>query len=486
MELNGGLPQDYDGIDPVFREDYNSLGGADVLGPAISPAFEKNGVLYQYTAAALLVRDPNAPNGRVFHLANLGSDMGITEPKILKPDNPDGRFVDGHVIHSAFLPMYDRLDGSRNVGSPITEMHFNQNKQRYEQYFENLGMYWLESEGPENVRLLNYGVWKCNASCRALPDLESARVVLPFHTAEVFKDAVARLGADFTGFAITDAYQTPDGWYTEQVFENLVLISDPDTPSHVFVRPIIADLGFKADPLTEPSGKKGDEFYPVQDGLGYNVPQQFVEYIARHGGRDASGPPITELFQYKNNIDRQCFTNVCLEMLHQSSGAISIRPAQLGFRYIMLPVRPLRLQGDKAASQPTQSVSDNAAPEDLPPPTPEATVASFSKSQARELIMRVWESYALLAPNQNQEIGVSLQENDSPMSNVEPYLLITFPDGQERTYYMFPTGDDGVTKMLLDPIDLPNGSMIYYQVCLLDLSYEKYCVKESFLMWQNP
>jgi hypothetical protein len=485
IEFNGVLPQDYNGIDPVFREDFNMLGGEEVLGPAISPVFEKNGIFYQYTAAALMVRDPNATNGRVFKLADLGSGMGITQPKIPKPENPDGRFEDGHVINSAFLPLYERLEGKRYVGSPISEIYFDPDTQRHEQYFENLGMYWLEGEGPEHVHLLNYGVWECNASCRSRKDLSSGRVELPPQTVEVFKEAVARLGADFTGFAITEAYQTPDG-YTEQVFENLVLVADPETPSHVFVRPIVKSLGYKADPLTQNSGKKGDEFYPVTDGLGYNIPQQFVKYIARHGGMDASGPPITELLRTNNNLECQCFTNVCLEMLPQSSGAISVHPAQLGIEYILQTVHPVRLQGDKAASQPTQSVPENPTPPNQPPPAPEATVASFSNSQSRELSMRVWESYSLLAPNQNQEIGVSLLENNTPMPNVEPYLLLTFPEGQERTYYMFPTGEDGVTKMLLDPIDLPNGTRIDYQVCIIDLTYEKYCVKDSFMVWQNP
>lgn len=485
MVINQPLSQDYDGVDPLFREDYNELGGKDVLGPAISPMFIKNDVRYQYTAAALLVRDPSAPQNRVFHLAALGLDMGITEPPIPEPDESEGRYVEGHVIHSAFLPLYDRLQGQRYVGRPLTEMHYNPDAQRYEQYFENLGMYWLESEGPEHVRLLNYGAWKCDASCRALNELESALVVLPYHTAKVFRDAVARLGADYTGFAITGAQETPDG-YTEQVFENVVLVSDPENPSRVFVRPMVESLGIKADPLTVPSGKVDDVFYPLQDGLGHNVPQRFVDYIAQHGGMDASGPPITELFRVDDKIERQCFTNLCLELQRQGSGAILVRPAQLGFTYKMLPVRPLQLEDKQQADASPQSAPQSAAVESQPVPSPEATVASFSKSQARELTMRVWESYAMLAQNQNQEIGVSLLENNTPMQNIEPYLVLTFPDGQEKTYYMFPTGEDGVSMMVLDPIDLPNGSLVLYQICMLDFTYEKYCVKDSFLMWQNP
>ena len=76
---------------------------------------------------------------------------------------------------------------------------------------------------------------------------DSALVVLPYHTDEVFREAVGRLGADFTGFAIKEAYQTPDG-YTEQVFENVVLVSDPENPNRVFVRPIVESPGVQSRP----------------------------------------------------------------------------------------------------------------------------------------------------------------------------------------------------------------------------------------------
>jgi hypothetical protein len=364
-------------------------------------------------------------------------------------------------------------------------MHYNPDAQRYEQYFENLGMYWLESEGPEQVRLLSYGAWKCDASCRTLNDLGSGLVVLPYRTDEIFRDAVARLGADFTGFAITDARETPDG-YTEQVFENLVLVSDPEHSNRVFLRQMIENLGIKADPLTVPSGADDEVFYPLKDGLGHNVPRAFVEYIAKHGGTDASGSPITEFFWVNDSIGRQCFANLCLELHRQEPGESQVRPAQLGFTYRMLAISPLRSEREEQATQAQQSTPDSLAVEGMPVPSPEATVANFSKSQARELTMRVWESYAMLAQGQNQEIGVSLLENDSPMQNIEPILVLTFPDGQEKTYYMFPTGEDGVSRMLLDPIEMPNGTLILYQVCMLDFTYEKYCVKDSFLIWQNP
>ena len=72
--------------------------------------------------------------------------------------------MDGHVINILlFCRCMIAWKAQRYVGKPPTELHYNPETQRYEQYFENLGMYWLESEGPEHVRLLNYGAWKCDA-----------------------------------------------------------------------------------------------------------------------------------------------------------------------------------------------------------------------------------------------------------------------------------------------------------------------------------
>ncbi len=194
-----------------------------------------------------------------------------------------------------------------------------------------------------------------------------------------------------------EAYKTPDG-YTEQVFENVVLVSDPENPSHVFLRPIVEALGYKADPLTVPSGKEGYEFYAVKDGLGYNIPKVFADYLARHGGMDASGPPITEIYRDNHLLERQCFTNLCLELLQKSSGGPLVRPAQLGYLYRMLSLSPVKPKQENAA--PPSPESEVGGAESQPSANPEATEASFSGITGRELTMRVWESYAMLAPDQ--------------------------------------------------------------------------------------
>lgn len=100
--------------------------------------------------------------------------------------------------------------------------------------------------------------------------------------------------------------------------------------------------------------------------------------------------------------------------------------------------------------------------------------------------MQVWESYPMVSSDQSQEIGVSIFLDNLPLKNVEPDLIVTLPDGREKTYYLYPTGVDGQARMILEPINAANGTLIPYQICVYNLNQEKFCVRDSFLIWQNP
>lgn len=474
-------------VDPAFREFYSLLGGRDVLGPAISPMFPFNNVKYQYTQSVLLVFDPASGYDQRYRLAALGLDMGIIEPAIPRPEDKQVPYIDGHIIDDLFLPLYKRLGGLRMVGRPLTEVHYNPTKGRYEQYFENLGMYWIEGDPVEEIYLLAYGVWKCDASCRHRSP-ENARIVLPSLTDEVFHETVTRLGADFTGFALTKAYQTPDG-FLEQVYENNVLVQDPSQPGRIFLRAITEILGIKPEPLQPPIQQGGYEFHSIQGKLGYNIPQSLWEYLAKHGGIEASGPPIGEYFQWKTGVWRQCFSNICLEEHMGPDGSTRIRPSPLGYTYRLLPVLPLGeheplVEYPEPIDLPEESPAGYPAQDQVS--IPEPTVNSTNNNPIGELSMQVWESYPMVSSDQSQEIGVSIFLDNLPLKNVEPDLIVTLPDGREKTYYLYPTGVDGQARMILEPINAANGTLIPYQICVYNLNQEKFCVRDSFLIWQNP
>jgi hypothetical protein len=164
-------------VDPVFRQLYSYLGGRDILGEAISPARERNGLVTQYTIAGQLVFDPQATAAHRFQLGALGKNFAIA------PQEPSRL-----VIAEPFLALYNKLGGAVFVGLPITPPVYNQEKDRTEQYFENLGFY----QGPETdgiVRLLPYGAWSCDASCRNITEL-NAIVEMPRPTFPVQSTAL--------------------------------------------------------------------------------------------------------------------------------------------------------------------------------------------------------------------------------------------------------------------------------------------------------
>ena len=514
-----GLEPDYNQpasitIDPIFREYYDELGGEEILGPAISPSFSEGNNKYQYVQSALLVFNPNDPSGQRIQLAPLGMEMNVAEPGVQRPDRPNVRYIDGHIIYPEFVVLYEKLGGARHTGRPISEVHYNPDIKRYEQFFENVGMYILESDPEGKPHLLAYGAWKCDTYCRQQP-LQGSQVVTPYRIDEYFVEAVDRLGIEFTGYAITDAYQTPDN-YIEQVYANIVLVADPAESYRVFLRPITERLGILNDPLEEELAHPDFSFYPIQnDKYGYNVLVKFWDYIAMHGGPEASGPPITRYTPVRNDVFRQCFKNLCLEARLNESGEITIKPSPMGYQYKNLSLEPVSpgsesgsiiSLGQKAntiqpgeelnASTPESRDGNNAGltaeverpidPSALAELGADPSIEVFTSPQSsNQISIQVWESFPMVGQNQSQEIGVMVFENGNSLQGIEPDLMIELPDDTTRRYYMYPTGRDGQTRMIIDPINLPIGTLIPYQVCIFFPGGEKFCVRDSFVIWDN-
>ena len=444
-------------VDPQFIDLYDNLGGANVLGPAISPLFNLNNRNYQYTQNALMEYDPDLAPSEQYHLANLGADMGIREPLVAKPDQTGVTYVDGHIIFPNFVQTLNKLGGVRTVGRPLTEAHFNPEKQRFEQYFENVGFYWTETDPPDAVYLLAYGAWKCDTHCPYSAQLNATIDMPPApNPYDLFTDTVAQLGSDFTGYALTEARKAPDGMI-EKVYENVVLAADPEKGNQVTLRALPEAVGVLIQAPVPNSHTHGMVFYPAQGDLGYNIPQAFLDYIMAHGGIETSGPPITELALTTQQVFRQCFKKICLDYPLNSNlpELLRIRPAPLGFTY-----RDIN-------------------------PSPSGS-GSIQVSLERAITLQIYAKYELILSSQKQEISVSIFTGNKPQKGIEPILVVTYPDGSPGAYYFPATGDDGKTTKTLDPIPANNGTLVPYEVCLSTAAKELFCIKESFVIWGNP
>jgi hypothetical protein len=452
----GALP-----VDPLFRDFYDNLGGNNILGPVISPLFALGNRKYQYTQNALMEYDLEAAPSERYRLANLGLDMGITEPTEANPNQPGVTYVDGHIIFGPFVQLYNRLGGSRVVGKPLTDVHFNPEKQRFEQYFENVGFYWFETEPQDAVYLLAYGAWKCDKHCRVPPSSPSIIELFKIignPNDDLFTDTVARLGSDFTGFALTDAFTAQDG-KIEKIYENVVLVANPANDYQVSLRPMPEMVGVLVQPPIPSSGTKGMVFYPKQGDLGYDIPQDFLDYIMAHGGIETFGPPITGLVLTTEQVFRQCFTYVCLDYHLNSTlpEPLRIRPAPLGFPY-----------------------------KDLFSINPEKGNGNIQVPLERAIAIQIYAKYELILSSQAQEISAVISMGDKPLRGFEPILVVFYPDGHQGNYYFPATGEDGKTTIVLDPIPAQNGTLVPYEVCLSTASKDLFCVKESFVIWGNP
>lgn len=452
VSQDGSIP-----VDPLFREFYEMLGGQDVLGPAISPTFSFANRTYQYTDKVCLEYDSSAAAGEKFRLAALGLDLGLDDPPVAPPVEQESIYLNGHIVHEAFLPQYNKF-GVKYAGYPLSEVHYNAEKKRYEQYFANIGFYWNESDPPENVKLLSYGAWKCDVHCRYSPPLES-RVDLPVVLAspsdEIFRRAVSALGSDLTGFDLSSPYAGEDG-KIEKIYENVVLSYDPLSPNAISLRPISEKVGFLPQPLVPASTMEGMVFWPVEGDKGYNIPQPFYDYIEEHGGFDVFGAPMGDVVLNEEMVFRQCFTNICLEYHLRTNvpANLRIRPSALGYMYLDIQERFKSTPGE-----------------------------NWDLSTVN---LQVWEKYQYISFDEYQEIGAAVFDGSTPLAEIVPLLIMTFPDGSQGSFYFPPTDQNGISLYRMDPINAEKGTIIPYQVCVSVLSENLFCVKDSYVIWYNP
>jgi len=419
-------------IDPYFREFYNLLGGADVLGPAISPRFSKDNREYQYTAAVLMVSDPQHSKSPQYYLAPIGVEMGIRQP-ISSPDTPGG-----HAVFSGFQAFYDQLGGTDVVGVPLSEVRYNPERRRIEQYFENMGFYQLESDPPGVVHLLHYGAWLCSSAC-GYSSPEEAKPSPASIVETPFSEALSRLNPSLLGQPLTEPYTAPDGTL-EQIYDNVVVVSDPERPGGISLRPITAMLGL-----------------PVNLGGKYEIPDVFRDYLQQNSGLELSGPAVSAFERQSNGVYRQCFTNLCLEYDPDQPSELQVRPVALGGDYKQ------RFYQEWVTETATVTPSNDSA-----------------------VTLKVSKGYGVVTSSDTQIISVWVYKNQQPLAGVEPIIELVSPDGDIKIYRFPATRSDGFTSMMIEPIDgALHWGQVKYQVCVV-LADEPVCVNDQYLLWTNP
>jgi hypothetical protein len=100
--------------------------------------------------------------------------------------------------------------------------------------------------------------------------------------------------------------------------------------------------------------------------------------------------------------------------------------------------------------------------------------------------LQVWESRLFVSSNESLDVYAAVFENDRPLQNREPVLLLTLPNGDRKTYHFSPTDEEGLTAIVLPPVTASNGTLVSYEVCLRALGGAAQCIGENYLIWNTP
>lgn len=495
-------------IDDQFKTMHKRMD--EICGQAISPLFEKKGKKYQYTVSCLFVNDPAQSVIKINSLAPLGYQWHVKEPDEPEPEEEGKLYLNGHVVWEEVEEIYYKKYGSGIIGLPLTGVHYDPTRKRYEQYFENMGFYRFVDEPEFQVHLMPYGSWMCQKACLQVDVIPNAIPVKPpapddlvlQAAEEAFLSTADRWGRDFVGLPLSTTYLAQDGMY-EKVFENMVMYASPDSLARVQLRPLPQIVRIEPEMPGPPFDDPLMVFVKTIGELGYNVPVQFWTYITLHGTVEISGNPITELHRYGTGVSRQCFTNFCLEYHKSAPEDLKVRPSALGLSYTLAPA--LILPTDLPTSEPQSATQPTEIPTPEPqqvyvepptpttpplptptmPPQPLPTTPAQPTHIPQKIEVKVWERFSMLPPNQVQEIGVALFEGFQPLSGVGFSCTVFLPDGVALTTVMPPTSLSGQTSVTLDPIDIPIGTIVPYQVCITNLLEIPVCVSDSFMIWDG-
>lgn len=435
-------------IDVHFSEFYTLMGGVRTLGDGIGPVFQNGTRLMQFTENSLMSYDEILPLGERFNFEPLGTKLPVADPGLpLAENQPGSRYLNGHVIFANFTALYDQLGGVRFVGKPLSDVRLNQEKNRYEQYFEKMGFFQVVGDTNEQVSLLPYGLIVCRqshpeqgCSTQQADAIIEADKYLP----EPFIAFTQRMGSDFSGQPLSRPFTTPDG-LIEQIYGNIALVVDPKHPETIHLRNLPELTGMQTSPMTNAIQDQLMAFLPIDPAtnLGHNVPVPFLEYIANHGGAELSGIPTSELFDI-NGIRRQCFTNYCLDYDPVAPANAQIRPAPLGRIYLGLQnYTPARIN------------------------------------------LSTWETYPSLPPGKEQIVGVMVYNTtpSQPMKDIEPSIEISLPDGSTQSFRFPPTSASGTAYLSINLPKVASGETVTYKVCVSQPGSTDSCSSESWLVW---
>jgi hypothetical protein len=339
-------------------------------------------------------------------------------------------------------------------------VRYNPYKQRYEQYFENVGFYRLLDDPRGEVHLLSYGAYVCDAHCRSSAPPTSAIIKSSDNVDIPFLPYLIRMGSPLAfGQPISKPLPLQNNEFL-QVYETVAFVGNPESATSVRLLNLPELLGMPrhtpaAQVYTEADGVI---FYAV-DGLnGFHIPLDFDRFISRNGGYPLSGHPISEVFPLEEGkVYQQCFQNYCLNYDAIKPAGQKVSIAALGAAYNQY--------------------------------------AGFSEDQVVQLtysmetlLFHISEVKTQIAADEPQQIDliVLMRKDNVPLENIEAFLYVTLPNGEKISYNFPPTNAEGLSYFTIPPLtQLSNGDLVAYQVCLNLPTDQPLCQQDNYLIWDQ-
>jgi hypothetical protein len=271
----------------------------------------------------------------------------------------------------------------------------------------------------------------------------------------VFREFYNLLGGKvILGDAISDIYKSGGKQYQYTI--NGLMIYDPLAPPKQFFQ--LASLGRRLGigGPTSPDVGVAEAFRPMYDKLSGT----FV------------GQPLTGLvYNGAQNRYEQYFENIGFYHGGESTGDVRL-----------LPYGAWICHAECRSIQPRNSILE------FPSPTPASTSGSPTQTTPpkHEWSLLVQESFPLIAPDHSQQIEVEIQINDAPLVGDILELVLYLPEGTQKALPFPPTDRDGKTRLTIPPFGAPGGTLVPYKVCVTSQSGDAYCMRGSYLIWNEP
>lgn len=449
-------------VDRLFLDLYILLGGSETFGRPISENIWEEPFSCQTMMNARFCYDSSKEGVDAYFLAPIVRESNLAPPPNADlPPQQGEKLINGYTILPEFIPLYEQLYGTVFTGLPLSEARINYEKNRIEQYFENVIFARDLDNETGQPYLLPAGYATCAQHCST-----SMNVVLPIPLRNPKSSPFSALlgpvhGEDF-GEPLTRPFINQNGQLM-QIFEYIAVVSPPNNieAAQFFALPDEMNM-FRMDAIAPNlSGNTAIIFYPTEEnGNGYHVPLLFDMFVSQHGGREVSGGPIAEVAYYDDETIRQCFETYCLDYVeHGTHQQVKMTP--LGAWYLEQEMNAGRISSEVL-------LEDWVTQDDL-------TIA-------------VGEQMEILPPETDQFIIVSIGQKtvDKTISGIGGKVYLTLEDQSVVVFDLPETNPNGVSFVTIPAsYATHSGDLLRYELCLHLLSGEEICTIGAYVVHET-